>query len=164
MYLRWSVIEHGCVPSADMYDFRKPKLAFPRVVYRNAPMLEPVVQLLRQPALLFACSVDGINKLPTFNTNTKLYFSSSAVCHHLRFTERGARDCKKYGVGAKKHSRAADSRLAHGCWWQLIADDGVRDHLVRLLSSDSLHFLHFQLCPRIWPSLQCDEGWCTHWR
>lgn len=136
-YLRHAVIEHGAIPSADMYNPRNAKLAFPKVTNGDQAKMEPIVQLLRQPSLLFRHSLDARasadTSIPTYNVNTKLFFSSSALCHHLKAIERGGRFCKHHGVGAKKNSRVTDSRLGEGGWWQLVQHTSMRDHLVRLL-------------------------------
>jgi hypothetical protein len=59
IYLQYSVIMNGSIPSADMYNAKNEKLRFPKVNHAHVHMLEPVVQLLRHHSVLFSDAIAG---------------------------------------------------------------------------------------------------------
>jgi hypothetical protein len=83
IYLQYSVIMNGSIPSADMYNAKNEKLRFPKVNHGHVHMLEPVVQLLRHHSVLFSDAIAGCNSMPRYTVNVKLYFSASALAHHM---------------------------------------------------------------------------------
>jgi hypothetical protein len=120
IYLQYSVIRNGAIPFVDMYNAKNEKLRFPQVNHGHVDMLEPVVQLLRHPSVIFSSSVSGISSLPRYNVNVKLYFSTSALAYHLRAIDSRGRCRAKFSVGNHGAPRALASRLAHGSWWASI--------------------------------------------